>query len=300
MSPDSATLIQPPSAGPAPLHNGNGAPKPLDESNQQGHRIQELIEQIDALPDLDARALVQECLQSVLALHGQGLARVLQLVQDAGAEGQKILDQFLHDEAVRSLLLIHGLHPVDLATRLDQALSKVRPYMESHGGNVELISLENDVARLRLQGACKTCPSSTVTMELAVRRAIEEACPDLMGFELEGVAETADSHVPHAAPAWTTVDGLGHLNNCDTTAVELNGVSLIICKVNETFYAYRNLCPACGVSFAPGGLDEGCLKCPLGHRFDAQHAGKCIDNETFHLDPFPLLAQNGQVKVWVG
>ena len=58
--------------------------------------------------------------------------------------------------------------------------------MASHGGNVELLSLENEVARLRLQGACKTCPSSTITMELALRQAIEEACPDLAGFEVEG------------------------------------------------------------------------------------------------------------------
>jgi Fe-S cluster biogenesis protein NfuA len=58
--------------------------------------------------------------------------------------------------------------------------------MRSHGGNIELLSLENDVARLKLEGTCKTCPSSTVTLELAFRRAVEEACPDLFGFEVVG------------------------------------------------------------------------------------------------------------------
>jgi Fe-S cluster biogenesis protein NfuA len=78
-----------------------------------------------------------------------------------------------------------------LEKRLRGALEKVRPYMQSHGGNIELLSLEDDVARIRLQGTCKTCPSSAVTLELAVRRAVEEACPDLLGFEVVGMNEDA-------------------------------------------------------------------------------------------------------------
>lgn len=177
----------------------NGIPNdetsPAEELNQQARRIQELMEQIEALPDRAASELMSECLEKVLALHGRGLEQVVEIVQDAGPEGEKVLHRLLKDDCVRALLLIHGLHPVDLPTRLQQALDKVRPYMESHGGNVELISLENDVARLRLHGACKSCPSSAVTMELAVRRAIEEFCPDLAGFEVEkNAAETADSN----------------------------------------------------------------------------------------------------------
>ncbi|HWF19348.1 MAG TPA: NifU family protein [Verrucomicrobiae bacterium] len=171
-----------------PRLNGDEKHEPgaMDELNEQARRIQELMEQVDALPDLAARALLHECLETVLSLQGRGLAQILQIVQDAGPEGQKVLDGLIANDAVRAILLIHGLHPVDLATRLQQALDKVRPYMESHGGNVELLSLENDVARLRLHGTCKSCPSSAVTMELAVRRAIEEFCPDLAGFEVEG------------------------------------------------------------------------------------------------------------------
>jgi Fe-S cluster biogenesis protein NfuA len=96
------------------------------------------------------------------------------------------LKRLLQDQAVKGLLLIHGLHPVALEKRLRDALEKVRPYMQSHGGNIELLGLENDVARVKLEGTCKTCPSSTVTLELAVRRVVEEACPDLLGFEVMG------------------------------------------------------------------------------------------------------------------
>jgi Fe-S cluster biogenesis protein NfuA len=159
--------------------------RPL-ESRNMAKRLQELLEQIQSHPNPAARALLQECLQSLLAFYGDGLARILKLVQDAGPTGEKILERLLHDHAVSGLLLIHGLHPVALETRLRGALEKVRPYMQSHGGNIELLGLENDVARVKLQGTCKSCPSSAVTLELAVRRAVEQACPDLLGFEVIG------------------------------------------------------------------------------------------------------------------
>jgi Fe-S cluster biogenesis protein NfuA len=188
MSPEPTTITK---ASAAPHRNGT---PPSSDSNwsTQGKRIQELVEKAGTLPDPATRALIHECLESILALHGQGLARMLELIKEPQPQGQTLLDVLGQDPLLRGLLLIHGLHPVDLKTRLGAALNKVRPYMESHGGNVELLSLENDVARLRLQGACKTCPSSSVTMELALRGAIEEFCPDLMGMEVEGVAQPAE------------------------------------------------------------------------------------------------------------
>jgi Fe-S cluster biogenesis protein NfuA len=158
---------------------------PTASLNQQAKRLQELLEQAEALPNPAARVLVQQCLESLLAFYGDGLARILEVVHAAETEGRSAMDSLVHDPAVSGLLLIHGLHPVELETRLRSALEKVRPYMERHGGNVELLGLENGQARLRLQGTCKTCSASTVTLELAVRSALQEACPDLAGFTVE-------------------------------------------------------------------------------------------------------------------
>jgi Fe-S cluster biogenesis protein NfuA len=194
-------LESPERAAPPAILNGQREtePGPRDELKQQGLHIQQLMEQSQRLADPSARELVQDCIQTLLAFQGRGLGQILEVVLNAGPEGEMVMDRLLANDAVRALLLIHGLHPMDLPSRLQQALDQVRPYMESHGGNVELLSLENDVARLRLQGTCKTCPSSTVTMELAVRKAIEEFCPDLAGFEVEGtngaaVAGNGDGH----------------------------------------------------------------------------------------------------------
>ena len=174
-------------APPSSASNNGGAPSPE-------RRIQKLVEQIETVADENTRALFSECLQSVLAFYGDGLARILQLANNAGPDGKKVLDALIQDKRVSSLLLIHGLHPQTLETRLREALGKIRPYLQSHGGNVELLRIENEVATLRLQGTCKTCPASTVTLELAVRHAIEQACPDLLGFEVEGVEQPADAH----------------------------------------------------------------------------------------------------------
>ena len=146
--------------------------------------LQGLIDQIQRQPNPATRALLQDCLQSLLAFYGEGLTRILAHIRASEGEGGATQQRLLQDPAVSSLLLIHGLHPVDLSTRLDGALEKVRPYMRSHGGSIDLASLTDGIARVTLRGTCQTCPSSSVTLQLVVRRAVEEACPDLLGFEV--------------------------------------------------------------------------------------------------------------------
>src|SRR4029077_16391396 len=79
--------------------------------------------------------------------------------------------------------------------------------------------------------------------------------------------------------------------------VRVGEMRLVICKLNETFYAYRNRCPACNMPFDGGALDGDFLLCASGHRYDILRAGRCAEIPSAHLDPFPLLAQEGVVKV---
>ena len=114
-------------------------------------------------------------------LYGEGLERIVRALDEAGPEAAALRAAIVDDGVVASLLLIHGLYPVDLETRVQEALDGVRPYMHSHGGDVELLSLEDGVARLRLEGSCQGCPASAATLEQAIRQALEEAAPDLAG-----------------------------------------------------------------------------------------------------------------------
>jgi Fe-S cluster biogenesis protein NfuA len=152
-------------------------------------RIDELLDELDTL-EPRARDTATELVQALLAMHGDGLARI------AARCGELPVD----DELVAHLLLLHGLHPVPLEQRVHGALEEVRPYLAAHGGGVELLGVEEGVVRLRLQGACNGCPSSAVTLKLAVEEAIERAAPDIERIEAEGQVAPGLLHIEIACP----------------------------------------------------------------------------------------------------
>jgi Fe-S cluster biogenesis protein NfuA len=145
------------------------------------HEARELVARIDALLEHTQDV---ELVQSLVTLYGEGLARMVAHDPEraAGLAG---------DELVSHLLLLHGLHPHPLEDRVRSALDEVRPYLEQHGGDVELLSVDGGVARLRLQGSCNGCPSSTATLKLAIEDAIQRAAPDIERIEAEGAVEPA-------------------------------------------------------------------------------------------------------------
>ena len=166
-------------------------------------RVDELVGELTTLPDPGARALAEEVISTVLELHGAALARLLELVLGTGEDGGRDGDATLRarlvaDPLIRHILLLHDLHPLDLRTRVEGALESVRPYMRSHGGGVELVAVQGDTVRIRLEGHCNGCPSSMMTLKGAVEKAIHEAAPDVAAIE---VAEPSD--VPVAPPQFT-------------------------------------------------------------------------------------------------
>jgi Fe-S cluster biogenesis protein NfuA len=172
--------------GPADI---SGPPVTTDGSEELMARIEELMVSLDEVADPQARAVIEEILTSLMELYGEGLGRIFTALSLAGTKGNDIRDALLDDGVVASLLLIHGLYPVQLEARVNEALDSVRPYLESHRGDVELVSLDGDVALLRLKGSCDGCPASASTLELAIKQALEQAAPDLLGIEVEGMPE---------------------------------------------------------------------------------------------------------------
>ncbi len=62
---------------------------------------------------------------------------------------------------------------------VETVLDELRPYLLADGGNVELVEVEGPVVRLRLQGACGTCPSSAMTLRMGIERKLRETIPDI-------------------------------------------------------------------------------------------------------------------------
>jgi Fe-S cluster biogenesis protein NfuA len=153
------------------------------------HKIEGLIAQIRSAGDPSIRDTALELVQILLDFHAAGLDRMMEITSEAGDAGWDIIDRFGSDQVVANLLLLHGLHPLDLDTRVRDALDRVRPYLHSHGGNVELIAITDGVVRLKLIGSCNGCPSSSITLKTAIQSAVYESAPDITSIECEGSSE---------------------------------------------------------------------------------------------------------------
>jgi Fe-S cluster biogenesis protein NfuA/nitrite reductase/ring-hydroxylating ferredoxin subunit len=324
-----------PGASEAPLDPTRQAPAdpPLQGGKPEDleGRIEWLTAELEALPDARGRQLAEELVSAVLQLHGEGLERLMELVEEAGPTGAPIAKALVDDGIVASLLLIHDLYPVSLEERVAEGLASVQPYMESHGGGVELLGLQDGVARLRLQGSCDGCAASSATLELAIKKALMETAPDLAGIEVDeptpeveisgtplpiapkparlspagpaGEPAAAPPSVPAAMPpvsGWLEVDGLSHLPIGAQAAVPAGGTELLVANVNDTLLAYLNACAACDSPLQGGTLEDGVLACPsCSARFDLPRAGRSVgDDATLQLAPVPLL-RDGPTQVRV-
>jgi Fe-S cluster biogenesis protein NfuA len=121
----------------------------------------------------------------MLDYHGSAITRLIEAIRQT--KGPDVMQNLASDELIASLLLLYDLHPVDLQTRIEQALDKVRPYLQSHGGEVEVLSTDGGIVRLRMKGSCHGCPSSALTMQTTIEQAIYAAAPDIAELEVEGI-----------------------------------------------------------------------------------------------------------------
>ena len=252
---------------------------------------------------------MQDLISLVTELYGGGLGRILELVGDDAPMRERLAA----DDLVASLLVLHDLHPLDLDARVRGAIGSIRPYLGSHGGDVEILSIDGDegVVELRMLGSCDGCSSSSVTLELAVERAIEEAAPeitriDVVGGEAEPAGGSPTStpvtlgRKPHPAPPMAPIYGLRALAPGRVGPLEIEGMKLIVCRVGEQLYAYRSACPACASALDSATVDGPVLRCSVcGAAYDLPRAGRSLDGNSSHLDPLPLVEDGGEVRIAV-
>ncbi|HWQ32028.1 MAG TPA: NifU family protein [Blastocatellia bacterium] len=164
-----------------------------NDFQQRMQRIEGLIHRLEAAADSETRNCALELMQSLMELHGAGLDRLLEIIAESGETGLALIDELGRDELVSGLLLLYGLHPADIETRVLKAPDQVRPYLQSHGGNVELLAVTEGIVRLRLRGTCNGCASSAETLRQLIEEAIFETAPDVAAIEVEGVTAKAQA-----------------------------------------------------------------------------------------------------------
>lgn len=285
-----------------------------------GDRIQTLLD-ASAAGGAAAHERAEQLVREVTDLYGAGLERMMAV---ATAAHPDLAEAFAADDLVASLLLVHGIHPHGIERRVADALDTVRPYLGSHGGDVHLLEVADGedgyTVKLRFSGSCRGCPSSSVTLELAVEDAIRAAAPEV--FTIDVVAAEADP-APGVIPAesllsrvhpdtrqaavWQPVPYLSELAPGEVGGFRVAGTTVVACRVGDELFAYHDRCGGCQGSLAGAALHRllgstgVVLRCPRCQaHFDVVHAGVGVDGNGrsgSHLEPIPLLIRDGVLSM---
>jgi Fe-S cluster biogenesis protein NfuA len=156
-------------------------------------RIGELVAALENIADAEARAGAKALVQLLLDLHAVGLERTLEVIAANLETGQQIIDDLGRDPFVSSLLILYGIHPLDLDSRILQAVERVQPQVQKGGGELDLVSSDGGVVRLRVQLAGHGCGSAGKTLKKLIEDALYEAAPDMVVLQVDGLEESAGS-----------------------------------------------------------------------------------------------------------
>lgn len=163
----------------------------IDEKDFQKRvqKIGELVQNLETIADPSYRAGAKELVQSLMDLHGAGLERILEVVFQSGETGTRIIDDLGHDPLVSNLLILYGLHPEELTTRVEHKLHQIQSKLQKMGAEANLISSAEGNIRVRISIEGHACGSTGRTAQALVEEAIYEAAPDLKTLVIEGLDE---------------------------------------------------------------------------------------------------------------
>ena len=290
--------------------------------------LNSLVEELEQYPDTELREKSIDLVQTTLELYGEALRRMLAAL-DSLPQKAEVMSRLYADEVVRAVLLIHGLMPVELYDRVASAIEHLRPYLISQGCDVELTSVEQGRARVRLIRHGQGAPPVAV-LKQELEKSLTEAAPDLEGLDVEGMAEQIEATAKAAAllgrlaaparseeqPAqlvqlkrqtpsavgvtWIPVVRALGFDEGKFKVVRQGDINLLVCKVGGEFYAYRNACPAeGGLSLDDALFESPMLTCSChGLRYDLRR-GNCVERAGLRLESLPAKVEDDKVKVAV-
>lgn len=151
----------------------------LDDGSGVGARVEEVVDWLDVF-------------------HREGIGRFVEMVRQW--RGEIFLEQASLDPVVGELLRTYGLGVDTDAAAAERAvqlaLDEVRPYVHSHGGEIEVVHVTDGVVGLRMTGACNGCTASNDTVSQQVATALRAGWIDFRRVEVED--HTAAPHPPPA------------------------------------------------------------------------------------------------------
>ena len=154
----------------------------------RAERIEELVRALDAIADPPTQSIARELVQSVTELHAQGLEHTLEILSACGTPGAEIIERLGEDDLVGPLMVLHGLHPLELPDRVARAVSRF-------GTDAELLGVDQGNVRIRVRQS-HGCGSAGGNARVSLEDAIYNAAPDLISLSIEEESIPGSSFVP--------------------------------------------------------------------------------------------------------
>lgn len=238
-------------------------------------------------------------------LQAEAFRRLLRVLK-AEPSAQQLLKEAAADEVVYAVLRHHQILKASLSERVEEALDGVRPMLASHGGNVELVSVNPPAIEVRFVGACDGCPASALTFHAGVKKAIESACPeitDILQVKGSGGGKKNDA-VRFISPFaddtednWHSVGLLETIPQGDIITREIDGKSVLLSRQGAIVSCFHNACAHLGLEIDAGKVCDGIITCPWhGFQYDLA-TGECLTAPEVQLQPHAVRVIGDQVEV---
>ncbi len=274
-------------------------------------RLHDLVEEFENLPFPEVREKAFEMLQAIDYVHRESLGRLIAYIHEQGHP--ELVLRAAHDPTVRALLQLYDFLPSDDREQVETALASIRPYIHSHGGEVEVLDVQEGIVHLRLAGACHGCAGSAMTLRRGIELALRQNYP---GFKEMQVHDAAPE-VTHAAPSFISLDQVGTAERQvrkpvfeeiarvedvplgKTKDVRLEHDWILLANVNGEIYAVRNRCPGSAAPLNLGTFRSPVVVCPWHNESWDIRTGKRTDGQGANLQVLPIAIVDGIVKVAV-
>jgi nitrite reductase/ring-hydroxylating ferredoxin subunit/Fe-S cluster biogenesis protein NfuA len=278
---------------------------------RDGNRLSDFLDDLARLETIFAnweetpRRAVTAYGEAIEALQGEALRRLIAALK-ADPAARVAIKAAASDEFVYAVLRRHNLIKPAIAERVETALASVRPLLASHGGDVELISIAPPAIEVRFTGACDGCPASALTFHAGVKKAVEQACPEITEIrQVKGLSHSAGADrlhfvSPFAASAdgeWQGVGVLAEIPDGGLRALTLCGEKLILHRRGTTVSCLQNACAHLGLPLDDGVVEDGIITCPYhGFRYDLA-SGECLTAPEVQLQPHAVRVIGERVEV---
>jgi Fe-S cluster biogenesis protein NfuA/nitrite reductase/ring-hydroxylating ferredoxin subunit len=289
-------------SAPEATRSAAGSTDTPSEFEKLAAKVDEALATVRAL-DPATRSKAMALKESIEAFHKLALTTMVKRLKD-DEHGRGLLFSMVDAPEVYAILALHGIVRADLRTRVSRVIDMVRPYMESHGGDVELVDVQGDRVIVRLHGSCNGCSMSAVTLRNSVEEALKEHVPEISGVDVAPneptpALVTLESRTAKSKEGWVAGPNVLDVEETRPYRLDGNDMSAILTRRGNVVQAFRNVCAHQGLPLDSAVIDQedGTLTCPWhGFRFDCI-SGECLTSPKAMLEPLPLRVDNG--VVWV-